>query len=103
MKRLEKKFAGQISLIQQIVDDVKLSLQLMLKQLLQQLKTNIQFPTCLKIIGLIRRLDIYTESQLRIKFLQLRDCWLQKLLDNIPKDDMYHYICKTIVRYNLLL
>ena len=33
---------------------------------------------------------------MRIKFLQLRDCWLQKLLDNISKDDMYHYICKTI-------
>jgi conserved oligomeric Golgi complex subunit 8 len=46
VKRLEKKFSSQIPLIQQIVDDVKLSLQLMLKQLLQQLKTNIQFPTC---------------------------------------------------------
>jgi hypothetical protein len=96
VRRLEKKFSNQIPLIQQIVNDVKSCLQLMLKQLLQQLKTNIQFPTCLKIIGLIRRLDIYTESQLRIKFLQLRDCWLQNLLENIPKDDMYHYICKTI-------
>lgn len=96
VKRLEKKLSTQIPLIQQICDDVKQSLQLMLKQLLQQLKTNIQFPQCLKIIGLIRRLDIYNESQLRIKFLQLRDCWLQKLLENIPKDDTYHYICKTI-------
>jgi hypothetical protein len=78
------------------VDDVKLSLQLMLKQLLQQLKAHIQFPQCLKVIGLIRRLDIFTESQLRIKFLQLRDTWLQKLLDNISKDDPYHYVCKTI-------
>jgi hypothetical protein len=96
VKRLEKKFGTSISLIQQIVEDVKLSLQLMLKQLLQQLKTHIQFPQCLKVIGLIRRLDIFTESQLRIKFLQLRDTWLQKLLDNIPNEDPYHYVCKTI-------
>ena len=72
------------------------SLNLMLKQLLQQLKTNLQFNQCLKIIGIIRRLDVFTESELRVKFFQLRDTWFQSLLSNIPTTDPFHHITKTI-------
>ena len=96
VKRLKKKYSNSIPLIQKIVDDVNQSLNLMLKQLLQQLKTNIQFNQCLKIIGIIRRLELFTESELRIKFLQLRDSWLQSLLQSIPHTDPYHHISKTI-------
>ena len=80
----------------QIVCDVNKSLNIMLKQLLQQLKTNLQFNQCLKIIGIIRRLEVFSESELRIKFLQLRDAWLNTLLKQIPHNDPYHHISKTI-------
>lgn len=94
---MEKKYAQSIALVQQhIVHDVNKSLNLMLRQLLQQLKTSLQFNQCLKVIGLIRRLEVFSESELRIKFLQLRDAWLQSLLAAIPTQDAYAHITKTI-------
>ena len=96
VKRLDKRYASSIQLVRQIVDDVNKSLNVMLKQLLQQLKTNLQFNQCLKIIGIIRRLEVFTESELRVKFLQLRDSWLGSLLKQIPRSDAYHHISKTI-------
>lgn len=68
----------------------------MLKQLLAQLKTNLQFNQCLKIIGIIRRMDVFGESELRVKFLQLRDIWLQSMIMNIPNTSPFNHISKTI-------
>ena len=96
VKRLDKKYSSSIPLIQQITDDANRFLNLMLNQLLLQLKTNIQFNQCLKIISLIRRMDVYSESELRIKFLQLRDCWLTSLLQRLPTSDPYTHLTKTI-------
>ncbi|CAF4746385.1 unnamed protein product, partial [Rotaria socialis] len=80
-KRLERKFAppttkltlhtnSQIPIIVHIVNDVRLSLEYMLEQLVTQLQTNIQLPACLRIMGFIRRMDIYNELELRLCFLQ---------------------------------
>lgn len=59
----------------------------MLHQLLAQLRHDLSLPKCLEIVGHLRRMGIFTESELRLKFLQTRDCWLQKCLKAIPKDD----------------
>ena len=96
VKRLEKKFSSSIGLIKNIIEDVNESLNLMLKQLLAQLKTNLQFNQCLKIIGIIRRMDVFGESELRVKFLQLRDIWLQTIMMNIPNTNTFNHISKTM-------
>ena len=101
VKRLAKKsFIAEIPVVAGIVKDIQQSAQLMLDQLLGQLRTTIQLPACLRIVGFLRRLECFTETELRLKFLQARNTWLENILSTIPdcssENDAYELITRTI-------
>uniref|UniRef100_A0A336K8C4 Conserved oligomeric Golgi complex subunit 8 n=1 Tax=Culicoides sonorensis TaxID=179676 RepID=A0A336K8C4_CULSO len=85
-----------IPIISEIVGAVEASWYTMLTQMLGQLKTDIQLPKCLQIIGYIKRMQAFTEPELKLKFLQLRDSYLKDVLASIPTDDPQQHLLRTV-------
>ena len=50
-----------LAVVQSLVKEVDNASQSMLEQLLQKLRSNIQLPDCLRIIGYLRRLGVFSE------------------------------------------
>ncbi|XP_006027915.1 conserved oligomeric Golgi complex subunit 8, partial [Alligator sinensis] len=44
----------------------------------------------------LRRMDVFTEAELRVKFLQARDAWLRSIQAALPADDPYVHVAKTV-------
>ncbi|XP_039313358.1 conserved oligomeric Golgi complex subunit 8 [Solenopsis invicta] len=87
---------GDIPIISSIVAEIESSWSGMVGQVVGSLRGDLPLPRCLQLVGLLRSMDAFTESELRIKFLQARDSWLQGLLNAIPKEDPNLHIAKTI-------
>uniref|UniRef100_G3ML85 Conserved oligomeric Golgi complex subunit 8 n=1 Tax=Amblyomma maculatum TaxID=34609 RepID=G3ML85_AMBMU len=96
VRRLEKKHAAAIPLIASLGAEVRESQQLMLSQLVGQLRSNIQLPACLKVIGYLRRMDVYSEARLRVRFLQARGSWFDSVLNSIPTKDAYTHLTRVV-------
>ncbi|XP_058833189.1 conserved oligomeric Golgi complex subunit 8 [Topomyia yanbarensis] len=68
----------------------------MLMQLLSQLRTDLQLPKCLQVVGYLRRMQAFSTAELKLKFLQIRTSWFKNLLAKIPQDDAHLHLTKTI-------
>lgn len=65
--------------------------QNMMATLLEKLKSSIQLPECLRVVGYLRRLGSYSEVTLRLKFLACREAWLQEEVAKIEMEGFGAY------------
>lgn len=54
--------------------------------LCQELRTDLELPQCMRIVRILRTLNLITEEQLAVKFLQTRNAWFNLKLENIPNE-----------------
>ncbi|KAG5050804.1 hypothetical protein JHK87_003002 [Glycine soja] len=92
-------FVGKLStmhpklpVIQALAADVRLTTQSLLSQLLQKLRSNIQLPECLRIIGYLRRIGVFSEYGMRLLFLRCREAWLTGILEDLDQANPYEYL-----------
>ncbi|MQL94435.1 hypothetical protein Taro_027090 [Colocasia esculenta] len=64
----------------------------MLSQLLQKLRSNIQLPECLRIVAHLRRVGVFSETEMRLQFLRCREAWLTGILDDLDQRNVYEYL-----------
>ncbi|KAB0799904.1 hypothetical protein PPYR_07784 [Photinus pyralis] len=92
-----------ILIFKNILGEINKSWLIMLHHLLKQLKEDLQLSRCLQIVSYLRRMEVFTEAELRLKFLQAREAWLKQCLSKIVDTNAMHHINKTIevTRVNL--
>ncbi|KAL1462200.1 hypothetical protein WDU94_014056 [Cyamophila willieti] len=95
VKKLERRH-GDIPIVLRVVEDVEKSWVCLMYQLLLHLKSDLQLPKCLKVVGYLRRMQLFSEAELRLKFLQARESFFQSILQSIPTQDANEHLSKVI-------
>ncbi|KAK4757865.1 hypothetical protein SAY87_019166 [Trapa incisa] len=83
---------SNLPVIQALAVEVKQTTQSLLDQLLQKLKLNIQLPECLRIIGYLRRIGVFSEYEMRLQFLRCREAWLTGILEDLDQKIPFEYL-----------
>ncbi|KAJ3094156.1 conserved oligomeric Golgi complex component [Physocladia obscura] len=85
-----------VAIIKLISAKVAASTKLMLAQLVAILRSNAKLPMCIRVIGYLRRMELYPESELRFVFLQQKDAHLRSLLDTVSDPDPAEFLKRYI-------
>ncbi|XP_052170562.1 conserved oligomeric Golgi complex subunit 8 [Diospyros lotus] len=93
----------KIPVIQALTAEVKQTTQSLLSQLLQKLRSNIQLPECLRIIGYLRRIGVFSEYEMHLQFLRCREAWLSGILDDLDQRNAYEYLKGMVNCYRMHL
>ncbi|KAF8661191.1 hypothetical protein HU200_057306 [Digitaria exilis] len=86
------KLHPDLPVVQGLAAEVKKTVQSLISQLLQKLRSNIQLPECLRIVAHLRRIGVFGESELRLQFLRCREAWLSGILEDLDQRNVYDYL-----------
>lgn len=70
------------TLICNVCDEMNILTQQMVLRLLVLLKNPVQLPMCLRVVGFLRRLGVFSEFRLRMLFLHCRGEWMRNGIDS---------------------
>lgn len=87
---------------QNVMEDVEKAWNSMLHQLLNLLRHDLTLPKCLQIVSHLRRMDVFSETELSLKFLQTRNHYLQNCLKAIPYNDGIELSTSVMKKYLIL-
>ncbi|WCJ30266.1 Conserved oligomeric Golgi complex subunit 8 [Euphorbia peplus] len=82
----------KLPVIQTLAAEVRQTTESLLFQLLHKLRSNIQLPECLRIIGYLRRIGVFSEYEMRLQFLKCREAWLTGILEDLDQRNAYEYL-----------
>lgn len=63
-----------------MLEEIEKSKAMMINQILKELNGNVQLPVCIKMVDYLRKVDRFSEEELRLNFLLSRDVWFQSSL-----------------------
>ncbi|KAJ0030032.1 hypothetical protein Pint_13755 [Pistacia integerrima] len=82
----------KLPIIQAMAAEVRQTTLSLLSQLLHKLRSNIQLSECLRIIGYLRRIGVFSEYEMRLQFLRCREAWLTGILEDLDQKNAYEYL-----------
>lgn len=80
------------SLIKGVCNEMHVLTQQMVLQLLILLRNAVQLPTCLRVIGFLRRLYLFSEFRLRMLFLHCRGEWMRTGIESATASSPQTYL-----------
>ncbi|PKU75143.1 hypothetical protein MA16_Dca018410 [Dendrobium catenatum] len=54
--------------------------------------SHLNLPECLRIVAHLRRIGVFSESEMRLQFLRCREAWLSGILDDLDQRNVYEYL-----------
>jgi hypothetical protein len=92
---------GELPVVARLVEDVGAASAAMLETLLSRLAGAIQLPECLRVIGYLRRLAMFSEPELRAQFLARRETWIASLIADLDDLSAYDFLKRLTDVYRL--